>query len=96
MVDLGLNPTPLKATIVCISCSGKGKSSLCKHIYRKNMGRESTKFKESNHVDSTVMETLDVDITTHGATIIDSPGFSDTKGPAQSLINLRLTFNDLC
>ena len=78
MVESHQNPTPLKVTIVCISCSGKGKSALCKQIYRKNMGRESTKFKESNHINSTVMETLDVDITTDGATIIDSPGFSDT------------------
>ncbi len=44
------------------------------------MGTESTKFKESDNIDSTIMETLDVDKTNDGATIIDSPGWSDTMG----------------
>ncbi len=43
-------------------------------------GKESKNFKESDLMASTQMESLSVEITPDGGFIIDTPGWSDTKG----------------
>lgn len=80
MVESLSNPTPLTVTVVCVGTTGEGKSSFCKLLYQKNMGEDSSNFYDTLNIDSTIMENLAVEITKNGGTIVDTPGWADTKG----------------
>ena len=80
-----------------IGVTGHGKSNFCSYLYKFATGQESPLFKSSALLESTAMESLTIadKIGEGNGKIIDTPGWSDSRGISYSLKNLKLLWQNL-